>query len=123
MAMVIPMFPRQTVVGADNTEYYSEPFDVSEYAGMNVEVQLFGLIGSATPSITVHIQSADSLHTADSLWDATHSFSAMDSAPQLSNAVISTNDAGRFVRARVVVNGGSSDNAATFSVIAVAREC
>ena len=118
MGMVVPFFPRQTVVGcASPVNYYSEPFDASQYDSINVEFRVFGLIGTG-PTITASLQTAAELHA--STWATAVSFAAVVAAPTVLTQNLSNTTMSQFIRAKVNVN--ASDHALTFSMIGVARE-
>lgn len=124
MGMIIPFFQRQTLVGAGAwVTYLSDPFDVSDYATVNADVQILGLIGTF-PSILVSLETADSLNTADSGWIPKSSFATFTGAPSGASEVLGaptpTGALSRFVRAKVQIN--PADKVVTLSVIGVARE-
>lgn len=120
MAIVLPLFPRQTVVGGLGAQFLGEPFDVSEYAGIRAEAQVYGLIGTS-PDVTVQIETANALHTEDSLWQVEHSFPVFSSPPELDGAAITADTVGRYMRARITLNGTANDLGATLSVSAMCR--
>ena len=103
MGTVVPLFSRQTAVGADaqSVSYLSEPYEASQYDSINVEFRVFGLIGTA-PTIYAYLETAAELHSAS--WTTSYSFPSLNSAPTVLSANLANTDMSQFVRAKVVIN-------------------
>jgi hypothetical protein len=124
MAMVVPFFPRQTLVGRSIQGafgYYSEPFDLSQYSNLGIEVNVFGYIGAGTQQVQVSFESVGSLESGSWLEQTDGGFTTIAGAPILAGSrYMGFNNFGR-VQVRFLSNN-TDDQAITLSVIGVARE-
>jgi hypothetical protein len=118
MGQSMPLFPRQTVVGT-GLAYWSDPFEVSAFEALNLQLRVFGVIGTNVV-ILVRIETAAELSVVDG-WTTVHTFSPINMGPQTQAGSLTAADLSQYVRASVEMQMGT-DVAMTFSLIGVARE-
>ena len=110
MGEVVNFFPRQTLVyAAANDTYYSEIFDMTDWASMTLEARLYFDSGSATLTVTL-----------EETWDPTlqnWELSDVDPAPLSSAAAsIAKMSASNLLRFTRVTISSSAVTNATLSV-------
>ena len=115
MGMVLPFFARQTVVGV--TEYLSEPYDVSQFESVNLELRIQGLIG-ASPTVVAQMLTAAELSSSN--WYGALTFVTVSAAPTIISGSLDSTDMSQFVKAKITVAG--TGPGVTCSLIGVARE-
>jgi hypothetical protein len=118
MGQSIPFFVRQTVVGT-GVVYYSDPFEVSAFEALNLQLRVFGVIGTNV-QILVRIETAAELNVADG-WTTVHSFPLITMGSQTQAGSLTAGDLSQYVRGCVEMQTGI-EVAMTFFLIGVARE-
>ena len=117
MSQTMPFFPRQSVVGT-GVEYTSEPFDVSRFQTLNVELRVVGLIGT-DPVVVARLETAAELSSL--VWSTAKTFTTITAGSVTEVEVLGPGDMSQYVRGHLSMSGGANV-ALTFSMIGVARE-
>ena len=117
MSQMMPFFPRETVVGT-SVEYISEPFDVSRFQTLNVELKVVGLIG-AGPVVIARLETAAELSTL--VWSTAKTFTTITAGSVTEVEVLGPGDMSQYVRGHLSMMAGVNVGM-TFSMIGVARE-
>lgn len=135
--MMLPFFARQTVTGGsggaegESVTCLSEPFDVTQYDSLFLELRVFGAIGtsvgggSPSPSFIVGVEAAPDLYETDGSWKNLGTFTAV-TLPQAPASLPSSDDLSvptpflRYVRIKAQILD-TDDAAVTFQVTGIGR--
>lgn len=118
MGQTIGFFARQTVVGT-GVIYLSDPFEVSAYEALNLQLRVLGVIGTDV-QIVVKVETAPELNVSGA-WSTAKTFPTITGGSVTHTGSLTAADLSQYARGSVEMLMGA-DMAMTFSLIGVARE-